>query len=107
MTLRCTVTSETVPNPDYMTKIVTAVQANQRPDTAMISVDRLADMVEIRQRTLAGENLEPANDLGGPLGLDRADVVGANFRVVFFVFTRDDEDRLLRNNPGDASAKLR
>ncbi len=42
-----TVTSETVPNPDYMTKIVTAVQSGQRPDTAMVSVDRLADMVEM------------------------------------------------------------
>jgi multiple sugar transport system substrate-binding protein len=42
-----TVTSETVPNPDYMTKVVTAVQSDQRPDTAMISVDRLADMVEM------------------------------------------------------------
>jgi len=41
------VTSETVPNPDYMTKVVTAVQSGQRPDTAMISVDRLADMVEM------------------------------------------------------------
>jgi multiple sugar transport system substrate-binding protein len=42
-----TVTSETVPNPDYMTKMVTAVQANQKPDTAMISVDRVADLVEM------------------------------------------------------------
>ena len=41
------VTSETVPNPDYMTKMVTAVQANQKPDTAMISVDRVADLVEM------------------------------------------------------------
>lgn len=41
------VTSETVPNPDYMTKMVTAVQADQKPDTAMISVDRVADLVEM------------------------------------------------------------
>lgn len=40
-----TITSETVPNPDYMPKIVTAVQGDARPDAAMVTVDRLPDMV--------------------------------------------------------------
>jgi len=38
-------TSETVPNSEYMAKVVTAVQANQRPDAGMITVDRLPDLV--------------------------------------------------------------
>lgn len=37
--------SETVPNADYMAKVVTAVQANRRPDTGMVTVDRLPDLV--------------------------------------------------------------
>jgi len=42
-----TVTTETVPNPDYMTKMTTAVQSGQRPDTAMVSVDRVADLADM------------------------------------------------------------
>ncbi len=40
-----TLTPENIPNKDYMAKFTSAVQANSRPDTAMVSADRVVDMV--------------------------------------------------------------
>lgn len=40
-----TLTQENIPNKDYMAKFTSAVQANTRPDTAMVSADRVVDMV--------------------------------------------------------------
>lgn len=39
------VVQENIPNADFMAKFTAAVQANSRPDTTMISSDRLPDMV--------------------------------------------------------------
>jgi multiple sugar transport system substrate-binding protein len=39
------VTQENIPNADYMAKFTSAVIANSRPDTAMVSPERLPDMV--------------------------------------------------------------
>jgi multiple sugar transport system substrate-binding protein len=38
-------TQENIPNPEYMSKVTTAVVANSRPNTAMITADRVNDMV--------------------------------------------------------------
>ena len=40
-----TLVQENIPNADFMAKFTLAVQANTRPDTTMISSDRLPDMV--------------------------------------------------------------
>ncbi len=39
------VVQENIPNPDYMAKFTAAVQANSRPHTAMVTADRVQDMV--------------------------------------------------------------
>jgi multiple sugar transport system substrate-binding protein len=39
------VIQENIPNADFMAKFTAAVQANSRPDTAMVASDRLPDMV--------------------------------------------------------------
>src|SRR5262245_61704712 len=38
-------TQENIPNPEYMSKVTTAVVANARPNTAMVTADRVNDMV--------------------------------------------------------------
>lgn len=38
-------TQENIPNADYMAKFTAAVQANSRPDTAMVTAERVSDMV--------------------------------------------------------------
>ncbi|MGI8644525.1 MAG: ABC transporter substrate-binding protein, partial [Thermomicrobiales bacterium] len=42
-----TVTSENIPNADYMTQFTTAAVAGALPDTAMASVDRIPDMLAL------------------------------------------------------------
>jgi multiple sugar transport system substrate-binding protein len=38
-------TQENIPNPEYMSKVTAAVVANAKPNTAMITADRINDMV--------------------------------------------------------------
>lgn len=42
-----TVTSENIPNADYMTQFTTAAVAGALPDTAMASIDRIPDMLAL------------------------------------------------------------
>jgi multiple sugar transport system substrate-binding protein len=38
-------TQENIPNPEYMSKVTTAVMANAKPNTAMVTADRVNDMI--------------------------------------------------------------
>ncbi len=42
------VTQENIPNPEYMAKVTAAVVANARPDTGMVTTERVKDLVAMR-----------------------------------------------------------
>jgi multiple sugar transport system substrate-binding protein len=42
------VTQENIPNPDFMAKFTAAVVSNSRPDTTMIAMERVSDMVAMK-----------------------------------------------------------
>ncbi len=45
------VTQENIPNPEYMAKVTAAVVANARPDTGMVTTERVKDLVAMRALT--------------------------------------------------------
>ena len=92
-----TVTTENIPNADYMTQFTTAAVGGALPDTAMATVDRIPDMLalgglaDLTDRFLAWEGRENIPDSLMPGATIQEQIVGVPmFLFVDWVYYRKD-----------------